>query len=539
MAHVKRLGAVVLLLAAVGGKAAAQHDHAHTGVPPERLGSVHFETSCSPAAQPVFDRAMALLHSFWYAAARQAFDEAARLDPACAIAHWGVAMSVWGNPFGGTRTDKTIQEGLAAVERARAAGARTKRERDFIAAVEELYRDAASRSLRERQLAYEQAMEQLARQHAEDEEAQIFYALALVAAADPADKSYAKQLKAGKILEPFFARHPDHPGVAHYIIHAYDHPPLAEKALEAAKRYATIAPDAPHALHMPSHTFTRVGYWKESIETNAASADAARKANSPGEVLHAMDYQVYAYLQLGRDAEAARLLPEARVVGTSVDQQSGYGFAGMFGLAAMPARTALERGAWAEAASLAVDDSRFPQTEAITRFARALGAARSGNPAAARQEVTRLQELERTLHHGDNHYWADQVGIQREVAEAWLLHVEGRTAEAIERLRAAADREDATEKHAVTPGPLAPARELLGEMLLEANQPAAAREAFEATMKKEPNRFRTLYGAARAAELAGDAAGARQHFSALVTLAGESERQEVRTARTFLNQTAL
>jgi tetratricopeptide (TPR) repeat protein len=382
-------------------------------------------------------------------------------------------------------------------------------------------------------------MERVQRESPNDIEARMFYALAVSQTALASDKTYANQLKAGGILEPLFKQHPEHPGLAHYIIHAYDVPALAPKALGAASRYASIAPSAPHALHMPSHTFTRVGYWKESIEANIASEKTSLQQNVIGEALHAMDYQTYAYLQLARDAQA--LAARERVAGTlaklDVNAMGGAAppLAGFFAAAAIPARYALERGAWKDAAALQVRPSPFPHVDAITHFARALGAARSGNPAAAKADVEQLGVLRDKLAAAKDAYWTEQVDIQRRIASAWIAYAEGRKDEGITMLRAAADAEDATDKSAVTPGPLAPARELLGYMLLDLGKPQDARAAFEATMKKEPQRFRGLYGAAQAAAAAGDRAAAGTYYKQLLELTrgSDSKRPELTEAQTF------
>jgi tetratricopeptide (TPR) repeat protein len=362
----------------------------------------------------------------------------------------------------------------------------------------------------------------------------MFYALAVTQAASPFDKTYKKQIEAAAILEPLFAEMPTHPGLAHYIIHAYDAPPLAPKALEAARRYASLAPAIPHALHMPSHTFTRVGYWKESIETNRRSAEAARKSSGLGEELHALDYQTYAYLQLGQDKAAKTVVDHALgIVSDPGAAGAASAGAGAYAAAAIPARYALERGAWADAAGLPVRPFTTPYAEAIQHFARAIGAARSGNPAAATADIARLAELRGKLESMKDPYWTEQVDIQRRIALAWQTFAQGQKDEGVRLMREAADAEDATDKAAVSPGPLAPARELLGYMLLEANQPKDALVAFEATMKKEPNRFRGTYGAAKAAAAAGDRAKAATYYGQLLAIAKEADtdRPELLEAR--------
>jgi tetratricopeptide (TPR) repeat protein len=520
--------------------ASAQHEHPAPGADQVGSDSVSFLTSCAPALRQDFNRAVALLHSFWFAQAIAAFDAVAAKDPSCAMAHWGVALSRWGNPFAGLRSPQQIELGRAAIQRALTTGTPTPRERAFISAAAELFTSGDAATQRARTLAYEQGMERVVREFPGDMEARIFYALAVNQTALASDKKYSQQLKAAAILEPLFKEHPKHPGLAHYIIHAYDHPPLAEKALEAARSYASLAPSVPHALHMPSHTFTRVGLWKESIDTNRRSAEAARKENATAEELHAMDYQAYAYLQTARDADARRVADEARAAVGRLDANSAGaaapGVAGVYAAAAIPARYTLERGAWAEAAALTVRQTTFPHTDAITHFARAIGAARSGNPKAAAADVERLAALRDTLKTMQDAYWAEQVDIQRQIATAWMTFAEGDKARGIELLRAAAVAEDATDKSAVSPGPLAPARELLGYMLLEADRPAEALVEFEATIKKEPNRFRGLYGGARAAEAAGQRARAIALYKQLLQVASEPDtnRAELQHARTVV-----
>jgi len=511
----------------------------------ERLGTVRFATSCAPAVQPQFDRAVALLHSFHLDAAVGAFTDVAAADPTCGMAHWGVAMSWLGNPLAAPPSARGLKEGGAAVDRAKAAGARTDREREYIAAIETIYKDADRVDHRTRALAYEKAMEQLAARYPADREAAVFYALALNITLDPNDKTYANQLKAAGILEKVFAAQPDHPGVAHYLIHSYDFPPIAAKGLPAAKRYANIAPAAPHALHMPSHIFTRVGSWQESIETNRASAKAAADAlaasGSPTglrsyEGLHAYDYMMYAYMQLGRDREARALVEEiAATRKLNIDH-----FAGAFALAAIPARFALERGQWAEAAVLSPTPAdlawnRFPQAESIVWFARGLGAARSANPARAREDLARIEALRDAMIAAKNPYWAHQSEVQRLAVAGWIARAEGRNEEALSLMRASAAAEETSEKHPVTPGPIKPARELLGDMLIELGQPAEALKEFEASHRVEPNRFQGLYGAARAAELAGDSARARTYYGRLVTLGkdADADRPEIKQAKGF------
>ncbi|MGB5247502.1 MAG: hypothetical protein WBN34_13205 [Woeseia sp.] len=506
--------------------------------PPERLGKVHFATTCDQAVAEDFDRAVALLHSFWFSAAIREFDAVAARDPQCAMAHWGIAMSWWGNPFGSFRSPVAIENGTAAVQAAKAANAKSARERDYIAAVELLYKNADTLDQRSRTLAYERAMKVLADRYTDDSEARIFYALSLDQNHLPSDKSYSKLIAAAEILESEFELQPDHPGIAHYIIHSYDVPMLAPRAVDAAHRYAHIAPDAPHALHMPSHTFTRIGSWQESIDTNIASAAAARKDNAASEELHALDYQVYAYLQTGQDAAARAVLEQVPSIADRIESSTAGNAApspaGYFASAAIPARYALERNIWSEAAALPVRQTRFDWVDSITHFARALGAARSGDVAAAKQEVATLGVLRNRLEAAGNEYWGGQVAIQEKGAAAWIAFAENRKDEAIALMREAVAMEDATEKSAISPGPLKPAREMLGEMLLEYDMPAAALTEFEMTMAKEPNRFRAVYGAAVAAQQTGDMAKAKLYFGDLLSIcahADQGARAELAEAR--------
>jgi len=512
--------------------ASSLHAQAAARAGGERLGKVHFETSCAPSVGEQFDHAMALLHSFEFPDAIAGFKRVLAADPSCGIAQWGIAISTWGNPFGGLRAPKILQDGLAAAETAQKIGAKTEREREYIAAVLLLYKDADALDHRARTLAYEHAMEQLHTRHPTDLEAAAFYALSIDQTAPPTDKTYANQLKAAAILEALYKVEPDHPGVTHYLIHSYDVPALAPRALPYARKYANLAPDAPHALHMPAHTFTRVGSWQESIDTNIRSHDVAMQRHDTGEALHAWDYEMYAYLQTAQDVSARKILDGlAEIVGAAPGGGDMPGMPGMamggaggWAAAAIPARWAVERGAWADAAALTVRPSPQPYVEAITRFARALGAARSGNAEVAHAEVEQLRALQAKEVQAKDAYWATQLDIERQAAEGWTLWAEGKKDEALRTLAAAAALEDTTDKSAITPGPIAPAHELFGEMLLEAGQPANALKEFEASLAKEPNRFRSLSGAGRAAEAAGDRAKARTYYSQLTNICERGDR---------------
>jgi hypothetical protein len=437
-----------------------------------------------------------------------------------------------------------LQAGREAAERGKTVGAKTERERAYLEAVGKLYSDYEGTPQRARLIAYRDAMGEVAAKYPEDHEAQIFYALAIAASEDPADKTYAGRLKAGAILEKLFEQEPEHPGLAHYIIHTYDVPALAAQALVAARRYSEIAPDAPHALHMPSHTFTRTGYWQESIDSNIAAAAAARREGQTTEELHSCDYEIYAYLQTGQDEAARRIvdsLPEiaSRFDPKTVISGAASPSAGYFALAAIPARYALERQDWKQATQLPMRETPFPYTDAITWFARGLGAARLKQAPAAHESAAALQKIrERLLKAGEN-YWALQVEIQEVAVRAWTALAEGKKEEALRQMKSAAELEDGTEKSAVTPGPLAPARELLGEMFLEMKEPSQALEQFEATLTKEPGRFRALYGAARAAHLSGSREASEKHFGELLKVCGGADkpgRAEILEAQRALSQ---
>ena len=519
---------VALALSTAGAHAQAGHQHPTSTA--EKLGKVSFPTSCKAEVQPRFERAVAMLHSFWFDEAHRAFQEVATADPTCAIAHWGIAMTLLGNPLiGQPLPQQRLASALAAAERGGVLAAHASpRERGYVDASLALYRGVGS-DRRPRLQAYEAAMRTLREQYPDDAEAAVFYAIAVVANAPASDLTFARQKHAAEILTPLFARQPDHPGLAHYIIHAFDSPQLAGHGLAAARRYADIAPSAPHALHMPSHIFTRLGYWDESISTNRRSAAAEPDSNA---AVHPMDYMVYAYLQQGRDEEARKVV--ARAV-----QNPDRFYGGIIGynFAAMPARYALERGRWADAAQLRVPTGAPPYVEAVTRFARAIGAARSAQPAMAREEITRLDGLRDSLQRAGDQYWATVVEAQRLAAAAWTARASGDDGEAVRLARAGAELEETIEKHPVTPGPLLPARELEGDLLLDLGRPADALRAYEKTLEREPNRARALAGAARAAELAKNTDAARKHYAALAKLMdrADADRVEAKTAKAFIS----
>src|SRR5437660_11506731 len=465
---------------------------------PEKLGQVRFAVSCRADVQKAFERAVALLHSFWYLEAAKAFTAVAQADPDCAIAYWGLAMSNW-TQIWSPPPPAALKRGWEAVEKAKAASAKTARERDFVAAAEAFFKDADKVDHRTRALAYGKVMEQMAQRYPNEREVMAFYALSLQATADPHDKTYASQKRSAEIAEKIFAAEPDHPGAAHYMIHGYDYPPLAAQGLPAARRYAQFAPSVPHALHMPSHIYVLLGMWPETVQGNIAAAAAEKDRGNPDDRMHALDYLVYGYLQQAQDEEARRVLDEARAIMTDLAARkydSGRPTA-HFAIAAIEARWAHERGRWAEAAAIEPRPNRFPHTEAMIYFARAIGAARSGQAPQGRADVEKLATLRDAL---KDPYWAEQVEIQRRAAAAWVARAEGQNEAALGLARSAAETEDATEKHNISPGPIATARELLGDLLIELGQPGPAAREYEASLERAPNRFKTIAGVAGAAE---------------------------------------
>jgi hypothetical protein len=534
---------VLILLTSPGAVSLAAQEHEHQTADGEALGRVTFPTSCRPEAQRHFERGVALLHSFWYERASDAFRAAVAVDSTCAMGYWGQAMSLF-HPLWTPPPPADLAAGLAAAERG-VSLARTPRERDYVAAIHAYYADYTSVDHATRLAAYSRAMDGVQRRHPRDTEAKIFYALSLIALglAHPTDTTFAYHKQANALLEPLFRREPRHPGLAHYLIHGNDIPRLAQYGLYAARRYAAIAPDVPHAQHMPSHIFTRLGLWDDDIASNVKSAAAARRFEQERhlEALwdqrgHAWDYLIYAFLQQGRDSDAQRIVDDAALV------TAGYPAGSLtneYALAAIPARYALERARWTEAARLAVRAApEWPATEAITHFARALGAARSGDTALARGEVAELARIETVESQagGVHRDWGALVGIQRLAATAWLARAAGDTAEAVRLATAAADREDLTLKQPVTPGAVLPARELAGDLLLELGRPVEAARAYAQALATQPNRARSLFGSARAAELAGDTATARARYRAFLLLMKRANgaRPELLAARAFL-----
>jgi len=538
-----RLLTTVLLAA---GALAAQEDHTHHDHGAiAGLGTVHFPVSCSAGAQEKFTRAAALLHSFGYEESAQAFSAITAGEPDCGMAYWGLAMTYY-HPIWAPPTRQDLERGAEASANASRVSAKTQREKDYIAAIAVFYRDWATTPHRKRAEAYRESMKALHERYPDDDEAAIFYALEVRGLASDNDKSLVEQKKAADILLAVLPRHPNHPGVAHYLIHSFDYPSLAELALPAARAYAKIAPDAPHALHMPTHIFTRLGLWDESVTSNLASANAAKKRAArmhPGagafDELHAYDYLVYAWLQQAQDDRAREILGVMRGITKLDDAQ----FAAAYAFVAAPARFALERRDWKDAAALEVSPAwfpwkNFPHAEAITNFARALGSARTGDLDGARRAIQSLDDLKRAEPAGQPYDWTMQIDIQQTAARSWLELASGNREAALKLARAAADLEDRTEKHAVTPGAVLPARELLGDMLLETSSPAQALDEYKATLKVSPRRFRSIAGAARAAELAGDRTTAAGYYRELLALTKNStaSRPELLRAAAFIKE---
>jgi tetratricopeptide (TPR) repeat protein len=532
-----RWAIAIAAAAAIPVGALAHDDSVKARSANEGLGRVLFETSCTPEAQQQFGRALAMLHSFFFPETVKAFSAIPETDPSCAIAYWGIAISQRPNPLVGPFDAATLKRGLEAVQKGQAIGAKTERERDWLAALEEFYKDYDKVDQDTRAKNYEKAMAALAKKYPDDVEAKIFHALALNETFD--HKSMDNLLEAIAILEPIDTAYPDHPGVTHYLIHSYDFPALADRGVPAANKYAKIAPAAPHAQHMPAHIYSMVGMWDASIASNQRSVDVAKdyavKSNLDGTLIgvpHAFDFMEYAYLQLGQDEKAKALIAESAVIKKTVGPQ----LAGATARAAVPARYALERQDWRAAAALEPLGTGIPAAEAITYFARAIGGARSSDPGAAQANIDKLREIRAGLEKANQGYWAGQVEIQILAAQGWAAQGEGKPAEALKFMRAAADLEDASEKHVAMENRLYPMRELLGDMLMELGQPDEALKAYEGSMKNARERLRGYYGAAQAADASGDKVKARAYYAELVRLTqnADTERPELRTARQAL-----
>jgi hypothetical protein len=516
------------------------HAQEYSKAPPSAKGSygnIHFPVSCTPAAQQQFDVAVAMLHSFFFPETIKAFASVEEIDPTCAMAYWGIAISQRPNPLVPPFSAEALKNGYEAIEKGKSLGPKTQREADWLSAMELFFKDPDKLDQATRTKLYSDAMEQLYLKYPDDNEAAVFYALSLLETAKPSDTTYSNQLKAVGILQKIEARQPNHPGVAHYLIHAYDYQPLAERALPAANRYASLAPSAPHALHMPSHTYSMLGMWSESIKTNIVALAAANSYAAqyyPGSenpsALHSLDFMEYAYLQLAQDRKAKEVVEQA----AAVTKVQGPGLGSDNALAAIPARYALERAAWSEAAALEPRSNINPYAQSITYFVRCLGSVNTGNLDRARQDLTRIQELTASYETKlDQKYWQSQTQLLLEAATAWLTLKQGDQTKALELMGADADTDDSIEKSVAMENRLIPMRELLAYMLLDAGQPKQALVQFQASVKSKPNRFRGYYGAAKAAEAAGDHAAARDWYQKLIVLAKDSDtdRAEVAEAK--------
>ena len=534
--QMKLVSTAVAVLASFACAWAVAHDDPPQTQP--QLGRVLFKTSCTAEAQKEFERALAMLHSFWFPETVNAFAGIRLTDPECAIAYWGLAVSIRPNPLVGPWDIATLKRGLDAVEKGEAIGAKTERERDWLAAIKEFYKGFDTVDQHTRTTNYANAMEALVRKYPDDVEARIFYALALNEIFD--HKNMEPLLKAIQLLEPLDEKYPDHPGITHYLIHSYDFAPIAKHGVPAANKYARIAPAAPHALHMPSHIYSMVGMWDESIASNLKSNEVSLEYSTRAKldgvlagVPHAYDFMQYAHLQLGQDAKARTLIARS----AEIKKVLGPVSAGNTGRAAVPARYYLERQDWQGAAQLEPLGTPFPPAEAITYFARAMGNARSGAAAAAEADIAKLKQLREGLVTAKQGYWAEQVEVQILCAQAWLERTRGGKAEALKLMRAAADLEDSSQKHVAMENRLYPMRELLGDMLRAEGEPAAALKEYEVSMKNTPNRLRGFYGAAKAAEATGDATRALAYFGQLASLtrsADHSDRAELREMRQYL-----
>ncbi len=522
----KRVLVALLLLLLSHSPAPAQEGVHH------QLGKVSFPTSCDAKVQAQFERGVAMLHSYWFGQARKSFEAVLQQDPSCAMAYWGIAVDLLGNSLVGPPARANAQSAWEGLEKARAIGPKTQRERDWIDALSAYFRDHDKVPVDVRLRAYDQAMAKLTERYPDDVEAWVFYALTLQASAAPSDRTYANQLKSAAILEKLVQQNPEHPGAVHFLIHAYDYPSLAEKGLPAAKRYAGIAPAAPHARHMPSHIYSMVGLWEASVASNLSAIEAA------GGYVHAYDFIVYAHLQVAQDVKAKAAAEKAAVVARTGVLVPGPGLASHTALASMPARLVLESADWKSAAALPVYESPFSAANSLNRFARGLGMARSGDAASAKGEIEAIGGMRAELEKAAESYWAGRSEEHMLAISAWVLYAEGKREEALKLMRAAADLEDARVKHVAMENEIYPMRELLAEMLLEAGQPKSALVEFEISLKSTPNRYRGLWGAARAADAAGDRTKAAGYFAKVVELAANADtpRPEIALARAQVAQ---
>jgi tetratricopeptide (TPR) repeat protein len=516
-----RAAFVLAIVFVVSASAAAQHEQHN------QLGQVTFPTSCSPNVQAEFERGVAMLHSYWFNYAGKTFRGILEQDPACAMAYWGIAMDLLGNTLSGPPSAQAARSAWEILEKARTVPVKTDRERAWLDALRTYFRDHDKVDVDTRLGAYNRAMQALAARHPDDFEAQVYSALTMQAAAAKEDVTYADQMKSAALLEKLYARNPQHPGITHYLIHAYDFAPIADKGIPAARRYAGIAPAVPHARHMPAHIYSMVGMWEDSIASNLSALEIQP------DYYHAADFTVYAHLQLAQDAAASALMTKALATPERGDRPSGM--SNFTAKAAMPARYALERADWAAAAALPVIPTAYPQADALTRFTRALGMARTG-ARGAEMEIEAMQSLRAALEKSGDSYWAARVQEQILAASAWFSYQSGARGHAIDVMRRAADSEDGSLKHVAMENRLYPLRELLGDMLLDAGQARAALTEYEKALKQTPNRFRGVYGAARAAEAAGDRKKAVAYYSQLIDLAkkGDGTRPELTHARHYL-----
>jgi tetratricopeptide (TPR) repeat protein len=538
MKHLKFLILVSGIVFIIPLQLITAQDHQH-----HQQGKVKFETSCSDAAQEKINTGLTLLHHMMYEQAEQEFAVAVKSNPDCAMAYWGIALSKIHPLWGERPSDADLKTGEAALAKAKQNKNITKREADYINALSLFYKNWENTTYSEQLKALESGFDRLHRSYPDDVDAAAFYALAHLATAPKNDKTFAHQKKAGKLLENLHEENPDHPGLFHYIIHAYDNPLLARQALEIAKAYDKIAPDVPHALHMPSHIFVRLGYWPDAVSWNLRSGNAALKQpvgdKTSMHYAHALDYIIYSYLQQGQDGKAQEVV---NTIAKVSDFQPS--FVSAYALAAVPARYYLERGDWTNAAKLKVHQrasfpwDKYPGAEALTHFARGLGAARSGNIKDANESVTALDKLHSQLENSGDIYWAQQVAVQRKSVKAWIAYANGKKEQALQLMREAADQDDALDKHPVTPGAILPARELLGDMLLLTNKPKDAVIAYESCLEISPNRFNCLYGAARSADLIKDKKKAQQYYSTINEMTRESDatRPSIKQARKNINK---
>jgi tetratricopeptide (TPR) repeat protein len=505
---------------------------AHSHDLPDGLGKVTFPTSCDPKVQPLFDAAVAMLHSYWFPEAYKTFNAVLERDPSCAIAHWGIAVNYLGNSLVAPPPLKDIQAAWAALEKARTIGAKTQRERDWIEAISAYYRDHDKIAVDQRLAAYGKAMERMTQRYPDDFEAWAYHALTLQATARADDKTYANQRKAAEILERLVAQNPQHPGAAHYLVHAYDYPPLAAQGIKIARTYGKLAPAAPHARHMPSHIYSMVGLWEDSIASNISALEIQPN------YYHAYDFAVYASLQLAQDIRAKSFIDKAMETYRARGDEAGLNFVFHTALAALPARYMLERADWKGAASLPVSNTKFPAADSLTRFARGLGMARSGDLAGAKRELEAMLQLGGALEKSNNQYWADRTREQMLAVRAWVALAEGDRDQAESSMREAADREDASVKNVAMENRLYPMRELLAEMLLELGRAANALREFEASIQETPNRYRGLWGAARAAKAAGEQQKAAAYYAKVVELtkSSDSSRPEIALAKAHIAQ---